>query len=58
VNAILKLFRSNEARQVAEEALVYAEIGWVKRSANYWSLAYNIEKYFRENEARADTSEK
>jgi hypothetical protein len=58
VNAFLKLFRSIEARQVAEEALVYAEIGWMKRSANYWSLAYNIEKHHRENMKRVDASEK
>lgn len=54
----LKLFRCIEARLAAEEALEYTALGRMRRAASYWSLAYDIEKHFRENEERAGASEK
>lgn len=58
MNAFLKLFRSIEARMVAEEALEYTALGGMKRAASYWSMAYEMEKFFRENEQRSRASEK
>jgi hypothetical protein len=50
MNEFLQLFRCIEARLVVQEALEATELGLLRRAASYWSLAYELEKRFREEE--------
>lgn len=52
VAEFLKLFHSDEARLYAEIAWEDTQLCRFRNAASYWVLAYQIEKEFRDREAK------